>query len=421
MKSSLRHLLVLFVLMQFIPACERDNVDEFVREEQTIEPVTKTATNGILSRSVNDEETAGLDLGCLSVDYPFTLIDNLGNEHPIGDDDAYVSSFDSTNADGSARDYYIVDFKYPLAITLEDGEQATVTDASELGEVFAECIPDEGFGEEDFPAYLINYENSCVALVYPVHLQDLDGNPITADDEDRLVELLAEQTLLFDFPLLLANPDGVVDTVLGATQLFDVLISCNEIWIDTAGWIGNGLNLFLCYELSYPAGIVKPDGSTTTVNNHEELCQIMLANNFQGFDYPITLIGADNMTHTASSDDEVASLVEDCESVVITYPDSTSIYFGDDILGLITGTIPLDSTGLDDVGCYSINYPVVANAIGEQGQTFTLTIEDENALWTTNYSLDSWVYPVRVTRTSDQSVVELDSAAAIEELLLACQ
>jgi len=63
----------------------------------------------------------------------------------------------------------------------------------ELAELFAECLPDGGWEEGDFPAYLINFETSCYTLQYPIDLQDVNGDVITAENEAEFTGAISEE------------------------------------------------------------------------------------------------------------------------------------------------------------------------------------------------------------------------------------
>ena len=67
----------------------------------------------------------------------------------------------------------------------------------------------------------------------------------------------------------------------------------------------------------YPISLTLADGSTTTVNNDDELDDIFETVNDEddiAFNYPIDLVlEADGSTVTVNNDDEVEAILEECE------------------------------------------------------------------------------------------------------------
>lgn len=290
-----------------LTSCEKDNVDEIIKEEIIKTPKVE---NKIIQR-LSMNQTGGLDLGCFSIDYPFTMITVNGTLVEItSDSDLETAFLDSLD--------YIIDFVYPLEITYSDGETSTIANVEELSAAFATCVPDDGWGSAGFPAFLIGQGEYCFDLVYPLNLMDLDENLITVIDENAFIDALAgNEILFFVFPLQLMNSDGEVITVVDDQSLFDALLSCDNIGgpCDSTAWGGN----FACYEFQFPVSFEMIDGTIAVANDLNELNVLFLNGQILNFNYPLSLIQVETSEVViVNNDDELLIALEACGIVVVT-------------------------------------------------------------------------------------------------------
>lgn len=344
------HNIIAFLLLALVftfTSCERDNIEEVI--DVTEEQAPKVENNIVKRLSVNTP--SGLDLGCLTVVFPFEMV--TINENIV--EVASIEDFEELIQD---EDDYIIDFVYPLTIADEDGEQSEVADLDELGEAFASCIPDTGWGGNDFPAFLIDAETSCFEAVYPLNLLDLDGNSVTVASEVEFVDALAAYELLFfDFPFSLSSDSTGVVEVADSEELFELLASCDYIGTpcDSISWGGN----FGCYTLTFPASFEMADGSIEVANNIDEMNALLFGGEVVNFAYPLNLV--DNETGnvvTANNDEELADLLDDCGIVVG--------------LDEIPGELLL--AGIGD--CYEVEYPLTGSTLDGN----VVTVQDDEAL-----------------------------------------
>ena len=402
-------------------SCTKDPVSDSTTTEIPTE-IDEDQYNPLLDNIENrDDLEEGLNLGCFSIDTPFSL-DVDGTIVEINTFEDLENAFDFDSSDVAVN----VDFVYPLAITYEDGETAELANGEALGEAFALCIPDEGWEQPDstgfdgsFPAFLITELNSCYELVYPVTLQDFDGTTYTANSEDELVDLLAtEEFLEFVLPISLDGEDGVV-TATTVDELFDLLIACQD-----QPWEGGDdddeeydcpLNIgsIACYDLTFPVTFSTIDGGEEVINDYEELSAAMLNGNLANFVYPVTLIeiGTDESV-TVNSDEELNEAIEACWEGTGGGGGGIDSTGGEAIIFFLSGF---------DAECYDVNYPVdVITIVGTQ-VTFGSVDDVTNALETGENFPDVLVYPVSVTVIETGETVTLDGAEDIFGLFENCQ
>ncbi len=390
-------ILLLFAMAIGLSSCGKEEINT---TEVISEPVTPTEenVNGLVLRSVSS--TDGLDLGCVSIDYPFqlTLID--GTVIDITSSDDFIAALEDV-------DNPVLDFVYPLSVTDEDDNSSTVENADELGELFINCIPDSGWsdtGDWFFPAWDITFDNSCYELVYPLDLLDMDSMTVTAADSDALLSLLSDGNVYsFTFPLQLEDEDGNAVSADDAEDLFDLLADCGP----GAGSGGSGIGTFACYEFGFPVDLVMLDGTTQTVNDEDEFTAAFLGGEVVAFGFPINIIDEDDNTITINNDDELSAAILECDG------------FGGGTGGGNGG----GSGGGDpdfiygDFLCYDFVYPIEVET--PMGGILTINNSEE---WMDSQiagiSIDGFVYPIDLvdTESGDQSTV-----GSIEELIEAME
>ncbi len=289
------------VAMLALVSCQKEEI--FISEVDTvgIEPTEKTE-NGLINRSLSGAE--GLQLGCISIDYPFEMTRFDGSTVDISSEEDYFLALEDEGT--------LVDFVYPLAVTDQDGLSFTVNDLDELAETFADCVPNTGWGDEFsewfFPAWLISYENSCYQLVYPVTLLDVDSSAVTAEDENELIQVLSDGNIYsFAFPLSLLDEDGNPVAAVDVEDLFDLLSACNPF---QGG--GFGIGTFVCYELGYPATLLLLDGSTLVVNDIDEFAMVLMGGEFAGFGFPLTLVDEEGNEIVVNNETELDEALINC-------------------------------------------------------------------------------------------------------------
>ena len=388
-------------------SCTKEN--QIIDETDPVEEIDPThlEDNPLIDNAEARSDSEGINLGCFSIEYPFSL-DIDGEEVEINSEE------DFENISTSINEESIVDFVYPLNITFENEENQTIENAEQLAEAFAECIPDQGWDvfpdsldQNSFPAYLINTDESCFDLVYPVSLLDLvTGDEVIVNDEDEFIAALAdaESFLFFNFPLTLIGEEGEVLANNGE-ELWTILISCeydgSGAGIDTTFNLGGEI---LCYDVSYPFTVLLANGNEVVVNNHEEYCALMLEGQVVDFVYPITLINAEGEEVIVNSQEEFAQALEDCGF----------IFGGDNLFFISAG----DNYINGEYGCYDINYPITAIANGE---TIELTNGDELIELTSTSPDSQIVFPVSITLNDTEEVVELNSMQDLFSILEDCQ
>ena len=414
-------LLLIFAAFMFtFTSCTEDPIsDQEIIEIPT--DIDEDMYNPLLDNIENrDDLEGGLELGCFSIDVPFSL-DVDGTIVEINTFEDLENAFDFDSTDVAIN----VDFVYPLAITYEDGETAELADGEALGEAFALCIPDEGWETPDstgfdgtFPAFLITELNSCYELVYPVTLQDIDGTTYVANNEEELVDLLASENFLeFVFPISLEDEDGITSAASG-DELFDLLINCQE-----QPWDGGDdetdcpLNIggIACYDITFPVTFSTVDGGELVINDYEELSTAFLNGNITDFVYPVTLveIGTDESV-TVNDNDELNDAIDAC------WEGTSGNGGGIDSTGGVAVFFFLGANDLE-IDCYDVNYPVDVITMDGTQVTFDSADDIDTAFETGENIPMDLVYPVSATLTESGEVVTIESAEGIFALFENCQ
>lgn len=381
--------LSLFALLAVLAfaSCKKDEL--FVQEGPDEVTPTEHHVNGLITRSVTGAE--GLDLGCFSIDYPFQMVLLDSSIADIASEDDFLNALsDETNLP--------LDFVYPLNVTDGEGNTLTVNDVDELAELFTDCVPETGWCDEGaFPAWVINFQNSCYQLVYPVTLLDTDSATVAANDQGELIALLSDGNIYsFAFPLGLEDVDGNTVTANDDGELFDLLAACGP----TPNFGAYGIGTYGCFQLGYPLTVSLIDGSTLVVNNDDEFAIQVFSYNLAGFVYPLTLIDDDGNEFVVNTEEEgYEALVNGC--------------------GWPGGGGGSQTDG--DFLCYDFVYPFSVIDINS-GTTISFNTEDDfNTYITANPQAEfDFVYPISLTKVDTGVQITVNDEMELSEAIVDC-
>lgn len=259
---------------------------------------------------------------CFELVFPVSFVLEDGSTVTANSEDDLEDLFDEENPP--------VDFAYPVQFTDEDGEVFTVNNEEELEELFEDCEGD--WDDDDFPCDgPILGDLDCYEFVFPLGFVLEDGTTVQVNSEDDFEDLFDPQNppVNFDYPIQLENEDGEILTVNNEEELEELLEDCED------GWGGNDddgsehvyilslisvqsdtLGVENCYTYVYPISLEGEDGSTVTINDENELIDVLFLTGgvFEDFVYPVQVIDNDSgETLTANDEEEVYELIEDCE------------------------------------------------------------------------------------------------------------
>ncbi|MCB0521433.1 MAG: hypothetical protein KDD27_21005 [Saprospiraceae bacterium] len=386
--------LFLFAIL-FLTACNKDNIDEVIPGDPGYQPDT-VVVNSLIFAMVGNP-SGGLDLGCITINFPFSLLTESGATVEINTEAEFEAATDSTAADP------VVDIVFPLSITDSDGNASQVNDETELGVAFASCIPTTGWvdttsvnGTYPIPAFL--FEDLCFDLVYPVDVEDADENTYTANNEAALIDLLATTSnLTFVLPITVLDEQGNETVIESAAGFFDLYYACDGVIPPgTQGGIPIDLSDldsancdFESLAIQYPYDVVTDDGDLITVADANQEAALILSGVHYTVQYPFSLVDADGEVVTINDDLEFIQLILPC-LVTIEEPDPCStpahvlLYFNQ-------GQAPFQCG-------YLINFPTQVEA---EGTVYDLNdmFEYYNVYGPYSNQIDkiNIIYPVSVT------------------------
>ncbi len=204
-------------------------------------------------------------------------------------------------------------------------------------------------------------ENDCFTIVYPVELNFEDGTMTTVNSDEELEDAInawfeaqgedAEEPSP-TYPVAVILEDGMEQTLNDDEELEDLFEMCygdddDDEYDDDDDEHDDcfeDIDFTDCFTINYPIDMLSPDGSTTTINNDEELEAFLESfeddddDDEEGDDeeeddeneeedededededdfevvYPISVtMVADGAVVTLNNDDEIEDLLEDCE------------------------------------------------------------------------------------------------------------
>ncbi len=395
MRSLLRRVLVLSLLLTFVfSSCEETSFDVTEIEVAPYEPPTEI-TNTLI-RALSAENQTGLELGCLSVQFPFQLLLSDGNSVTINSELAFEELSEN------ATTLTIVDFVFPVTVLHPAGYNQNLANWEEFTQALTTCVPDSGWTTLQVPAYVINFDNSCYALVYPVSLVDVNGDHFSASSASNLVNLTAAEQLFFSFPLTLLDENGTAILIQDAQTLHASLQSCfhqSTISIEYVSPDGSSIN---CFDLIFPFSINLNTGNTVEIQNGEHFTSYLYGGWFDDFVYPMQLYlnEADSILVVENGQEFNALSTSRCEEI--------QIYV--DFIVLLTAP----------PSCFEAVFPI--DAIRPNGSivsipdlaTLAILIQENEAIF---YRI---AFPIQLVLTESGQTVSVESLEEILDYLEAC-
>ena len=396
MKILNKFSLVILLLAVLLTACNKENIDTTIPEDPNYQP-TNVVVNNLVTGLVANTVT-GLDLGCLTVIYPFDLSLEDSTTITINSEADFQAAITMTAPN------LVVDFVYPLNIIDNDGNAVQAADANELGVAFASCIPTTGWttsvnNDQIIPAFLLN--DFCFDLVYPTDLEDTDGNTYVANDQSEFIDLLATvNELFFSLPLTVVDQDGNQVVITDTNSFFDLSYQCNNV---TPAVCGNGIVIqgFGCSELVYPVDAATTDGTIITVNNADEYSNLILSGEILELQFPFSLVDSTGTNTVINNVDDLVNALTACGINVTTLPTDCNIAPAHFLLFFNQG---ISACGHD------VNYPLqivadnVTYDVNDLGDYF-----DVYNLYVNNVDGISLIYPVTITMIDTGEVITFNN------------
>lgn len=380
----------------FLTACNKENVDEIIPGDPGYQPDTVVVNSLMLALQINT--SGSLELGCISINFPFSLLTESGDTVVINSNADFEAASDEQASDP------VVNFVFPLTITNIDGTTGQVNDNQELGVAFASCIPTVGWDSaavsgEILPVCLFD-EYLCFDITYPANLEDENGNTYVAADEDELINYLATiEHLYFTLPMTVLKDDGTSLVINSIEEFFNAAIECEGI---TPPVVGNGIQIngFGCYDLLYPFNVVTENGDVVAINDANEYANLILSGVNAELQYPFSLVNQDSVTVVVNSFDDFIPTLNECGGFVIII-DST------DVCDVPAHILLFFNEGQGPTSCgYLIDFPMQVEAEGTVYDLDDMT-EYYNVYGQYSNQIDQIhiVYPVSVTLNDGSTLI----------------
>lgn len=292
--SSIVYIWLCFTIL----SCAVDDFDNESTTPVTFEPKV-VHINDVLTRTLSMSTGDGVLLECITITFPFQLKNTQNKLFDIQNQ----SQFDQITSDSSNQ---IIDFVFPLQVITSFETSVTVNNLFELAELAFACFPDHNFdGSELFSAYLINTENSCLTLKYPITVQDLAGKTYTIADEKTLVNATASEDLYFVFPLNLLDLNSQMLTANDQNELVNHLLSCGGYVVtDTTSTFS--MEYYSCLKYVFPLKIYTSiDPNPKEIANVSVLEEYVFQGKFLDFHYPFDFITPNNTQITVNNQNEL--------------------------------------------------------------------------------------------------------------------
>lgn len=393
-----------------LTACEKEPIDLTIDPLEPIEVETEEKTENALIKSAGKMLTTGFAMDCITIIYPFSFELESGATITIND------SIDAELALSNEKDYAI-DFVYPLKANDQNRNSITINNIEALVEAFIECVPTEGWGdfeEAGFPAF--EFEGLCVDLVYPLALQSVEDTTMVVTNEQEFADALVNGYYYFDFPINLIDLDGNTISANDEEGLINALFDC-ETYNEQDSSIFP-FDFSFCFEIVFPVALIDELENISTVNSVDELYTLLFTGQVIDFVYPITVTTEDGTTVIVDDENVVSNLIADCFDFNYYYGDT--LYYYNDTIDYYIDTLDHYYYYNDSLDyylpfelCFQVQFPVEVTYY--PGDTLTANNQEELYVLLYGGKMVDFVYPITVT--TEYGVIEtINNQAELLEL-----
>jgi hypothetical protein len=378
-------------------SCTVEEFDLIDPEIQMFEPEV-IYVNDIMVKARTSTTTSGVMVECITVSFPFQLIDTKRNLYDVSSSLIFNQLVNDPTTS-------IVDFVYPLDIIDNIGLKVTVNELWEFATYAAGCYPrDTVHISGKFPAYVINYENSCYNIKYPLEVQNEAGEKLVISDERTFIQKHAAQYLYFVFPFTIINDQGQEYVINDEFSLFNSLLDCNGFgWIDSTNVQIDQFATFACYEYVFPINIlVFGQNSPISIPDATTLGNVFIQGRFVDFAYPLTLKTIDNQLVTAHNPQELNDLVNQCS-------------FDGDFMILLLKTELFSNTP-----CYDLVFPVSVSNDGINKQLSSYQQINELISQDSLFATYNTNYPISIKLRNNNQIKTLESFQDLINVYVEC-
>jgi len=405
-KNSLFASLLLVTTLFF--SCTGENFDETTETESPvdIEKIVISGEQNALFKRNFESSLLGIESNCYRITFPLTIVDSRNEIFEVQDDTKLIEllEFFKTLPDS----VFIVDFLYPVTVeSLTDQSVLEVEDQETLYELTVGCAPQSGWTYDDFPAYLINLDNSCYELVYPLQLSDPTTGEITnVMNEKEFIDETIEKFVFFTFPLTLSGEKNDI-TIYSAEELWEALYQCEGINRP----FENFSIATSCIQVIYPIR-VNVNNVVVNVQSYDQYRNLSLTYSTLDLLYPMTFIVNEEEYLLESSSDFLLAIllcsIPDLDPLSLS---SVFFLFADEF----EEGHPLPAQ------CLDIIYPISIFQVEDDGTKTLIEITSEDLLFNHSDSFgQELAYPLRVKLLENNKEAEVNNNEELKELILTC-
>lgn len=379
------------IVLVCLTACNKENVDTIVSEEAVFEPDT-LVVNPIID--IIRASDGGVNLNCIGITQPYEFVLTSGETILIENtaDHVALTLNDSINL--------VIDYVYPISITLPSGVETTVNNTYELTKAHASCINDYHwygayYAETYIPSFLLT--NYCYSLVYPLNLVDETGNTYVASNETAFLAYRTTiDSLYTSFPFSMEDENGTTVTVTDLETFLGYMYNCDNTsaLVSPEGIVVHG---FGCLKLNYTIALggLTDDGLFMPINSPIGHINSIFYNTSLSLQYPFSYINNTGDIINISNVADLLTALDACDRLVDIEPEVIGC-------GITPAHLLLffnENSGLTNCD-YTINYPLQVEA---GGTTYTINTMadymDVFNMYATQLDAINLVYPINATST----------------------
>lgn len=162
-------------------------------------------------------------------------------------------------------------------------------------------------------ADLLQFFEDCYELVYPITIEDMNGELYPVNNKEELNDVLVNNDdLKLVYPVDLESNNGEIIEIRKEEEFESLALNCFET-NNLSALEQILVKLQECYEVVYPISFVSQDGETFTANDEPQLVSLFNNEDIKDVVFPASLTDENGKTMTLNSYQDLVALIMDCQ------------------------------------------------------------------------------------------------------------
>ena len=240
--------------------------------------------------------------GCYTLVYPYSLVTKTNDEITVNNDEELTDALINNE---------IKNLVYPVSLQDIDGENTTVENKGDLKQLIKDCLDSDDDDDDDDNLEYLEELLSCYSVLFPIEVYNESDTIQIADSLTLISAIEGEEYEAVILPFDLVDIDGDIINVADNDTLKALSEDCEDD--DENDFAEFVESIKECFTLVFPLDLKVKPNNTITANDQDEFDLFIDTEDIKSFVYPIQLIDENDDTINVTSNGQLKQLISDCE------------------------------------------------------------------------------------------------------------